>query len=462
MRKVNSMKTVIYGFLMFTVLMLVACGGAENEEKVAAGENSESESKMDSWAEEIKEKHEGTEINLAFATHPATDAYQKMTAGFEEKTGIKVNWEVIEQTHLKNKQLLDFTGGTGSYDVIMVDNFWDAEYISKGVLAPVDEYLEDTELTPEWYEYEDILPAYREGFTVDNGINYGVPISGETRILSYRKDLFEEHDKQPPETMDELLDLAEYFNNVEPDLSGIALRAERGVHYGSGWMTLLYNFSDEGFINQETDEIQMTDPSVVESLEFYNELLKNGPSDIASYTHEEALSAYMSGKTAMWLDASAIAGEIIDPDKSDVHDKVAFATPPEGPAGKAAALAGFSMGLTPESDEEEAAWAFMVYMSGKPMSEEYLSLGGPIARESHFESSEVSEDEILNPVIQKTLQEDAQALLDRGVSWVPPHENLNQMIERMGYYGVQVYHDELTAEEAAEEAQKELEEIDGD
>src|SRR5690606_23556542 len=110
--------------------------------------------------------------------HPSTEAFQKMTKGFEDLTGIKVRWEVMEQTYLKNKQLLDFTANTGTYDVFLVDNFWTDEYVSKKVLEPLNPYLEDANLTPEWFDTEDFVPAYMNGLYKVDGVLYGIPVAG--------------------------------------------------------------------------------------------------------------------------------------------------------------------------------------------------------------------------------------------------------------------------------------------
>lgn len=412
---------------------------------------------LEDWGKAISEKYKGKEIKLAFASHPSTEAFQKMTKGFEELTGIKVRWEVMEQTYLKNKQLMDITAKTGTYDVLMVDNFWNDEYISKNVVTPLNSYLEDSSLTPEWFDYDDIVPAYRNMFAKQDGTVYGIPTAGETRFIAYRTDLFEKYDKQPPKTMDEFLELAQFFNGKEDGLYGVAMRAQRGIHFASGLMSTMYNFSN-GILDQETGEITMNDPSMVQALQFYVDLLQNAPPDVASYTHEEAVSAFMSGKVAMWLDATAIAPWILDPKKSKVYDKVGFVPTPEGPAGRASALAGWTMAISEQSKNKDAAWAFIVYMNSKLSGKEYINHGGVLVRTSQFEDPDLVGDDVMYPVVLEALK-DANALMERGVSWVPPHEKLGQMLDRVGYYGSMALSKEMTVAEAAEKAQKELEDI---
>lgn len=424
-----------------------------------AGGASGSVATLAEWGQTIKSKYDGTEINLAFASHPSTDSFQKMTKEFEDLTGIHVKWEVMEEGYLKNKQLLDFTGRTGTYDVLMVDGFWMSEYGAKKVVEPLDKWIEDKTLTPEWFDYEDIVPAYRNGISKYEGKTYGIPTAGETRFIAYRKDLFDKYGKQPPKTMDEFLELAKFFNGKEDGLYGVSMRAQRGTHAASGLLSLMYNFGG-GFIDQKTGKATMTDPKTIQAMQFYVDLLQNAPKDVASYTHEEALSAFTTGKAAMWLDATALANRILDPNGSQVADKVAFAPTPEGPAGRASALAGWNMSISALSKKQEAAWAFIVYMNSKEKAKEYVQGGGVPVRTSVYKDEELAAKNISYPVQLEALN-DANVLVEKGISWIPPSPKLGQILDRVGYYVSAAMFDKMTVQEAAEKAQKEVEDITG-
>jgi len=425
----------------------------------ASGAASGSVATLADWGQTIKSKYDGTEINLAFASHPSTDSFQKMTKEFEDLTGIRVKWEVMEEGYLKNKQLLDFTGRTGTYDVLMVDGFWMSEYGAKKVVEPLDKFLEDKTLTPDWFDYEDIVPAYRNGISKYEGKTYGIPTAGETRFIAYRKDLFEKYGKQPPKTMDEFLELAKFFNGKEKDLYGVSMRAQRGTHAASGLLSLVYNFGG-GFIDQKTGKATMTDPKTVQAMQFYVDLLKNAPKDVSSYTHEEALSAFTTGKAAMWLDATALANRILDPASSQVADKVGFVPTPEGPAGRASALAGWNMSISSLSKKQEAAWAFIVYMNSKEKAKEYVQGGGVPVRTSVYQDPELAAANVSYPVQLEALN-DANVLVEQGISWIPPSPKLGQILDRVGYYVSAAMFDQMTVQEAAEKAQKEVEDITG-
>lgn len=409
-------------------------------------------STLEGWGGMMKEQYDGTKIVVSMASHPSTESFQSMAAEFTSLTGIKVEWDVVEQTYLKNKQLLDFQGAH-SYDVFMVDSFWNAEYGSKNVVQPLDNYLNDPQKTPKWYDKEDLIPAYCDLGRYD-GKTIGIPIAGETRFLAYRTDLFEKYGKEPPETMDEFLELARFFNGKEDGLYGVALRAQRGIHFASGWLTTMYAFGD-GMMDQETLEPKINDPGVVASLQWYLDMLECAPPDVSTYTHEEALGAFMSGKTAMWLDATAIAPAITDPQKSKVYDKVAFAAPPDGVAGESAALADWNISIPNGAKNPDAAWAFMMYMTSREKSFEYVRQGGAATRYSIYENEELRNENPSYPA-QLAALEKANGLVNRGLQWTPPHEQINQMLDIMGSYASRAQAGEMTAQEACDKAQADV------
>lgn len=418
-------------------------------------------STLESWGAAVKAKSDGKNITVAMAAHPSTDAFQTMVDEFTQLTGIKVTWDVVEETNLKSKQLLDVQGA-GNYDVLMVDAFWMSEYASKNVLVPIEEYTKDASKTPAWFDYQDIMPAYRNGIAGANGVNYGIPTAGETRFVAYRTDLFEKYGKQPPKTMDEFLELAKFFNGKEKDLYGVAMRAQRGIHFASGWMSLMYNFGG-GFLDQSTigkDKVVVTanSPKTVQSLQYFIDLLKCAPPDVGTYTHEEALGAFMAGKTAMWLDATALANKITDPSASKVADKVAFVPTPTGPEGDGAALAGWNLGISQKSSKKDEAWDFITFMASKEKSVDYVKAGGIATRDSTFGNAELA---ALNPsfAAQKEALVAANGLVEKGLSWIPQHDQINQILEIAGGYGSSALAGDISVQEASDKIQKDIEDL---
>lgn len=153
---------------------------------------------VNSWAKYIKANYGGTTITFATTRHPATDAMRKMVAEFSKQTGVKVKWDIIEEGYLRNKLLLEHQGHTKAYDMLLIDSFNLAEYVPAGVCLSLDSLIANKKLTPNWYDYNDLLPAFTNGIGKYKGTIYGIPIAGETRFVGYRTDLFAKYQKQPP------------------------------------------------------------------------------------------------------------------------------------------------------------------------------------------------------------------------------------------------------------------------
>ena len=102
-----------------TLLALAACGNSNNSANTSPGPSDSAPQQSDSsggdydvstlegWGAKIKSESDGKTITVAMASHPSTEAFQDMVDDFTALTGIDVVWDVVEETNLKSKQLLD-------------------------------------------------------------------------------------------------------------------------------------------------------------------------------------------------------------------------------------------------------------------------------------------------------------------------------------------------------------------
>lgn len=414
---------------------------------------------LDSWADSVKTKHAGAEIMIAMATHPSTEAFQKMADEFESLTGIKVKWDVMEEIYLHDKTLTEHAAGTGRYDVLMMDVCWIGEYAAKRVVDPLDSYLADPVATPDWFDYEDIVSAYRNGLGVYKDEVYGIPSAGESAFIAYRKDLFEKYGYDPAQikTYDDLLTAAQFFNGKESDLFGISMRGRRGHHIDYAWFQFLYPFGGYVF-EPETYEPAINSPESVKSLEYYCELMKYAPKGIENFSHEEATTSFMQGKAAMWYDATALAPWIENPEKSAVAGRVGYMPPLEGPKGAYAAVAGWNLALSSKSNDKDAAWAFIMFMTSRAKSVEYVQKGGVVTRTSVLTAPEFIEEYPYYPEILKSLDL-ADRLVERDIDWRPRIPEWPKIGEIIGLQGSLALTGQATPQAACDQAAKEIREL---
>jgi len=446
-------------YVVVILTMLVGCvapappaAPAPGEEVAAAPAVSD---EVAAWADAVKAQCDGTRLNLAVSTHPSVEAFRAMTPDFMALTGIQVTYDELAEGQAKDKQFLEATGHTGLYDVLMMDSFWVPEYVAKQVALPLDEFVGDPNLTPAWFDWEDILPAFRNGLGMYEGKIYGVPFAGETRFLAYRKDLFEKYGQKVPETLDEMLEAARFFNGKEEGLYGIGHRAQTGIFFASGWLTHVYDFGD-GFVDQQNWTSRMTEPDVQQSLEWFTEMLKTAPPDVLNYTHEEATSAFNTGRTAMWFDSTALVPWLEDPERSQIVGKIGYVKGPVGPNGAGGGtLAGWDYAISPDSQNQECAWAYIMYMTSKEMAKQYIADGGVPGRTSTFMDPDF---QATNPSAQAQLDAYAQAdeLLTRNLHWIPPTPVLGKILDRIGFYGTLPLAEGRSYEEVLQAADEEV------
>ena len=412
-------------------------------------------STVEAWGANIKAQYEGQELNLLVGSHPSTEAMLKYYKDFEELTGVKVNWRIITDGTLKNTALIEATGGQGNYDIFAVDAASIPEFWGKGLLISIDEYLADPVKTPEWFDYADIIPAYSQGIATSQGVTVGIPIAGETRYVGYRTDLFEKYGKEPPKTMEEMLELARFFNGKEEGLYGVSMRAATGRQCGSGFMSVAYAYTDSALVNPTTLQPEFNSEDTKAAVNFFVELLKNAPPDVTTYSHEEALSVFMQGNAAMWLDATALTGRIIDPSQSVIHDKVGFVPTPDGPKGSSAALAGWNFTIPADSKKADLAWAFIVYMAGRPQAKTYIENGGVVCRTSIYTDPELAAGNWTYAAQLEALDH-ALALIERGVKYNPDFTYTNDIMDYAGTYVSKIMIGEMDLDSACDMAQAEM------
>jgi multiple sugar transport system substrate-binding protein len=410
------------------------------------------------WEQAVRAKHGGTEIRVLAISHPSTDAMRAMSAEFERATGIKVVWEVVGSSEIMAKQALAQTARDTSYDVYMVRGVSLAEYDAKKMLTELTAMLRDPQVTPADYAFDDIHPAYRDGLGVYNNKVLAVPVAGEGFFIAYRKDLFDKYGRTPPNTTDELLATAKFFQNKEPGLYGIAMRAETGRTLALSWDLFTPAFGG-AILDQKTWDVKINTPETLASLKYLLALLENAPPDIETFSWDAAASAFAAGKTAMWFDATSLQPWLVDPTKSKVVGKVAYAPPPQGPKGRFGPVGGWSLGLPANAKNKEAGWAFIVWMTSKAHAKENAAKGGVPSRVSLLTDPEfVARD----PTFAKAMKESLDAasnLLATGRRWVPQTSEATKIHQIAGHYAGQALLHKMTPEAAVAAAVPELEQI---
>ena len=447
----------LFSAVLLVVLLPVICfGGGRQSSSGAAAPGAGGP--VGEWANAVAAKSNGVRITALLAAHPSTSAVLTMIDEFTALTGIRVETRVLASTEMKTMQRSSSSARAGAFDIYMVDAFTIYEYAKAGYIDNLSGRLRDRAQTPAWYDWDDVLPAFRDGISAVEGQTYTLPIAGESRFIAYRKDLFTKYNQQIPKNLDELLSVAEFFNGREPDLYGISFRGAPGTLVGSAHMSLAYCFTDSPIINQKTGQYTVNSPESIQSIEYVLKLAKAAPPDIASINHEDALALFAQGRVAMWFDATALAVNMEESAIPQVKDNIGYFNVPNGPAGGSGAIAGWGFGIPSDSRQKDAAYAFIMYMSSREKSKEYNLAGGVPNRISNFSDPEIIAKYPTNKDIFNAITAAAD-MTRRGITYNYPSIDVLNFMAIIGNEINRAITGQITATEAANNAQREIESV---
>jgi multiple sugar transport system substrate-binding protein len=156
---------------------------------------------------------------------PFAQVMQKLARRFEEKTGATVNVNVLGYPELYSKVTTDFVGKTGNYDLLTVDIVWSGEFAENGYTVPLNDLMKRD---ADELGRDDIVDvAWKLGEW--KGHHAAYPLAGYANLLSYRKDLLQQADLEPPSTVEEMASIIKRLNDPGSKRYGIAVNGQQGA-----------------------------------------------------------------------------------------------------------------------------------------------------------------------------------------------------------------------------------------
>ena len=308
----------------------------------------------------------GVTIHAFLEEHPTVRVIAKLLPEFENATGIKVIIEVIPFESMTQKARETLKQNSDQYDVYM-DGWVNAlEWASSGYLAPLDEYLENRELS-QYIELDDFIGTYVSDAKL-NGRLYGLPVYGESTFLYYRKDLFSLYGIKVPETMEEIESAARQFKTMDRNIYPITLRGRAGIHIVYAWASFLWGFGGR-WLN-EKGELELNTPQAIQAATFFTDLLRQyGPPACDSFGWMENRDLFLKGRVAMSIDATVNGAFNEDEKYSLVAGKVGYISTPKSAGailkGGTTSLITHQMYINQFSKHKDAAFLFVSWATSK-------------------------------------------------------------------------------------------------
>jgi len=311
----------------------------------------------------------GETINVLVTPAHYFNKFRAITPEFTKLTGIKVTFDVIPPREMREKAVLDFAMGTGTYVSHTADPMYIPLYVVNKWVEPLDKYLNDPILTDlKWFDLEDIIPLWREADSVKDRL-YGMPVEGEVTIHIYRADVYEKFGLAVPESFEELRITAQKTHQPEKNLAGIVLRGFRGAGQNMYiWPSIFRAWGGEWF--DRNGRPSVNSKAGIEALEWYVDVLQHWSAPgVENWNWPEIMEAFAAGNVVQYIDANSTASVIEDPAKSKVAGKIGYHRWPKGPGGKrVTSIWNWTMPINSDISEQKkkATWLYIQWLASRP------------------------------------------------------------------------------------------------
>ena len=305
-------------------------------------------------------------VTIATVNNPDMIELKKLSTRFKEHyPAIELNWVIVEENILRQRVTTDVSQGSGQFDLVFIGLYETPIFAKRG-------WLKEMANIPADYDIEDVFNSIRDGLSY-NGKLYALPFYGESSMLMYRKDLFDEKGLKMPEqpTYDDIQKFADALTDKTKGIYGITLRGEPGWGENMAYLGTLINTFGGAWFNM-TWQPTIDTPEWTKAITFYIDLMnKDGPPGATANGFNQNLELMSSGKAAMWIDATSAGGWLENPQQSQVAGKIGYAPSPiEVTPNGSHWLWSWAFSIPTETKNAEAAERFAAWATSK----EYIKL----------------------------------------------------------------------------------------
>jgi multiple sugar transport system substrate-binding protein len=359
-----------------------------------------------SWAEDLV---------IFWAEWDPANYLQELVNEYEAETGISVTVETTPWSDFQTKAFTEFNARGSAYDMIVGDSQW------LGAASEGGHYVDLTDFFTEHNVGEIMAPAtvkYYAEYPGNSGKFWAIPAEGDAVGWSYRKDWFEDPDEMaafkeeygydlaPPETWEQLTDIAEFFHRPDENRYGIAIYTDNSYDaMVMGVENAIFSYGAElgDFETYEVDG-HVNGPKAVAALENYKELYQYTPPGWAKTFFVENNQAITEGLVAMSMNYFAFFPALLNEATNPHAANTGFFSNPAGPDGdKHAALGGQGISVVSYSDNQEESMAFLEWFIQPEVQRRWAELGGYTAHAETLESEEFRNATPYNEAFYQTM-----------------------------------------------------------
>jgi multiple sugar transport system substrate-binding protein len=304
----------------------------------------------------------GVTLNVSrWAGNPWEGVMRDLAKEWGEKTSATVNIDAIPYENLHEKQVLEMSSKTGTYDIVYVHPSWFGEYVEAGYLLPIDNFMKDTSLNPPGFSTDQYVPSI---FTLGNykGQQYAFQDFIATVLLAYRKDVFEANGIPEPASWEDVLAAAEKLNGKD-GMAGIVMPGKRTGAVADVFSSLIIGAGTWYF--DENNKPALDVAKATEAVDFYAKAAKFAPEGVLNFHWDEAVTAAAQGKAAMLITLSTTLAWLDDPSRSSTVGKWAY-VPLKYQGKPAGEVIYWNWAIAADSKNPKAAYEFLRWFTAGP------------------------------------------------------------------------------------------------
>ena len=280
----------------------------------------------------------------------------------ENKEGITVKYRQMpaDTGQYFDQVRTEFQAGGGDIDIIGADVIWPAQLAAPGYILDLSDYFPKS-------EQNKFLEAPMDAGTWE-GKPYTVPWYTDSGMLYYREDLLEKSGfSEPPKTWDDLKEMARKVQQDSGTKYGFVFQ---GAEYEGGVCNELeYVWTHGGDVLDPNDpnKVIIGSPQAAAGFATARSVITDGvaPQAVANYKEQECQATFLNGDAVFMRNWPYIHALAAEPDSKVKQDQINVSPIPVGsPENQTySTLGGWNFAINANSENPDAAWAFVEYMS---------------------------------------------------------------------------------------------------
>jgi sorbitol/mannitol transport system substrate-binding protein len=310
---------------------------------------------------------QGQTLTIATVNNADMIIMQRLSPKWEQATGNKLNWVVLEENVLRQRATTDIATKGGQFDIMTIGSYEAPIWGKQNWLVPLDDLGQD-------YDYGDVIPSVKNALS-HGGKLYAVPFYAESSFTFYRKDLFDQAGIKMPDrpTYDQIAEYAAKLTDKSKEQYGFCQRGKPGWGENMAFIGPMVNAFGGRWFNEQWEPQLTTEPWKNAVTYYVKNMREYGPPGATANGHNENRALFATGHCAIWVDATSAAGYIYNPKESQVADKTAFtAAPVQVTSNGSGWFWSWALAIPNSSKKVDAAKSFVKWATSK----EYITLVG--------------------------------------------------------------------------------------